>query len=201
MVRKIYLMRHAAVIKPKEKIFVGSKDLMLSARGIFQAKRISDYFSEIPLEGVFCSSLKRASATAEIICRGRKVPINIVKELNEINVGSFEGKSIKEVAEQYPLEILQRDTDIYNYKFPGGESYFELESRVYGAFCRIIENTTGDILIVAHEGVNRAILSKIIECSGSNLKKNISFDLKCGGINVIKQYNKGYSVSKNILIA
>lgn len=198
MVRKIYLIRHAAVIKPKEKIFIGSTELKLSSRGIFQAKRLSNFFSEIPLEGIYCSGLRRSIDTAEIISNGCDKPYAVVKELGEISLGEWEGKSYKEVKESYPLEFIKRNMDIYNYRIPGGESFSEVESRAYNAFQSIVENTNGDILIVAHSGVNKVILSKILRV---NLQKSYNMNQKYGCINIIKKYNNNYSVSKNILIA
>lgn len=198
MIRKIYLIRHAAVIKPKEKSFMGSTELMLSSRGIFQAKRLSDFFSEIPLEGIYCSSLRRSIDTAEIISNRCDTPYAVVKEFGEISLGEWEGKSYKEIKESYPLEFIKRDMDIYNYRIPGGESFSEVENRAYNAFESITKNTTGNILIVAHSGVNKVILSKVL---GVNLQKSFNMDQKYGCINIIKKYDSNYTVSKNILIA
>ncbi len=201
MIRKIYLMRHTAVIKPKEKKFIGQTDLMLNSRGIFQAMRLADYFSEIPLAGIYCSSLKRSVDTAEIISRGSKVPLEIIKDFDEINLGSWEGRSFQEIREKYPLEYLKREMDIYNYRIHGGESYADLEERSFGAFKALLENTRGNLLIVGHQGVNRVIISRLLGTDSEDMKPGLLMEMKYGGITVIEKYENSFSVSKNILIA
>jgi alpha-ribazole phosphatase len=44
----------------------------------------------------------------------------------------------------------------------GGESFEQLQRRVMPAFDRIIDSTDGNILIIAHAGVNRVIISRLI---------------------------------------
>jgi len=198
VIRKIYLIRHAAVIKPNEKSFFGSTELMLSSVGISQAKRLSDFFSEIPLKSVYCSSLKRAMDTAEIIADKCYKSYGIVKEFDEISLGEWEGKSFSEIKEKYPLEFAKRGLDIYNYKTPGGESFHEVQNRAYSAFESIINNTNGDILIVSHSGVNKVILSKILRV---DLQKCFGMEQKYACINIINIHGDSYNVSnRNINI-
>lgn len=197
MGRNIYLLRHAAVIKPKEKTFIGSTELMLSSTGIFQAKRLAEYFSKLPIQGIYCSSLIRAVNTAEVIAKQCNLPYTTVKELDEISLGEWEGKSFREIKEVCPLEFFKRGMDIFNYTTPGGESFCQLQERAYGAFQKILDSTIGDILIVAHSGTNKAILAKIL---GVEFQDCFNMKLKYGNINMIKKYEDSYSISKSLLV-
>lgn len=196
MDKTIYLIRHASVIKPKEKSYIGSTDLKLSSKGISQANSLSNFFSKITLEGIYCSNLKRAVDTAEIIAKKFNNTYRIVKEFNEISLGEWEGKSFKEIKEKYPLEFAKRGLDIYNYKIPGGESFREVQDRAYGEFENITQNATGSILIVAHSGVNKVILSKIL---GVELQKCFNMNQKYADINIINMHDGNYSILNKTL--
>lgn len=198
MVRNIYLIRHAVVIKPKEKSYIGSTELMLSSNGIYQARRLSQIFSQMPIQGIYCSSLIRAVSTAEIIAGRCNKPYSEVVGLNEISLGEWEGKSFREIKESFPEEFIQRGMDIFNYKTPGGESFCQLQERAYTAFEEILDSSEGDILIVGHSGTNKVILSKIL---GRSLQECFKIEQKYGCINLIKKHEDNYTVSKSMMVS
>jgi len=182
--RHIYLMRHAAVSKGKEKTFIGSTDLELSDEGIAQAVAASKSLYGKSIRQIYCSGLKRAVGTAEIIAEKCGVDEVIkVEGLNEISLGEWEGKSFKEIKEKYPEEFMKRGEDIFEYKTPKGESFHELQERAFKAFENIVENTKGDILIVAHSGVNKTIIAKML---GLNLQDCFNMKQEYCYINKIK---------------
>lgn len=169
--RSIYLVRHAEIDKPEVKTFIGSTDLSLSARGINQAEQLKELFSKLSIEAVYCSGLKRSRDTAGIIAEGCGKQAVAMPELNEIDLGEWEGKSFEEIKEKYPYEFEARGRDLFGYKTPGGESFREVQERVLRAFEEIVDSTTGDIVIVTHSGVKRSIIANlegisIQECFG-----------------------------------
>jgi broad specificity phosphatase PhoE len=198
VVRNIYLIRHAAVRKLKEKSYIGSTELRLSSSGIYQAKRLSEFFSRVRLQAIYCSSMIRSENTAEIIAGKCNKPYIAVEGLNEISLGDWEGKSFREIKENFPEEFIQRGLDIFNYKTPGGESFCQLQERAYKAFEKILYDSAGDILIVGHSGTNKVILSKIL---GRSLKECFNMEQKYGCINIIKEYEDNYTVIKNMMVS
>ena len=62
---RIYLIRHGETDGNKFKSIQGCMDLPLNAKGIEQAEKMANYFKDIPLDAIYCSSMNRACRTAE----------------------------------------------------------------------------------------------------------------------------------------
>jgi len=169
--RKIYLVRHGAIEKPSVKTYIGSTDLCLSQEGIKQAELLRERFERLDIEAVYCSGLRRSIDTARIISEGiGKEPVKR-PEFNEIDMGEWEGKSFDEVKGEYPDQFEARGRDLFDYRTTGGESFRDVQERAMRALEDILGSTTGDIVIVAHSGVKRSIMAKLMvisiqECFG-----------------------------------
>ncbi len=61
-----------------------------------------------------------------------------------------------------PELYAKRGEDLEYFKPPNGESFHDIAKRVRDAFDAITHHATGTIIIVAHAGVNRMILSNIL---------------------------------------
>jgi len=91
-------------------------------------------------------------------------PIRIKRDpgLREISLGSWDGRPIREVAEQYPEEYERRGKDIFSFKMRGAESFYDMQYRVKAAFRNLLRNDDAkDIIIIAHSGVIRALENSI----------------------------------------
>lgn len=165
MNRKIYLVRHGKIDLGKEKCYIGATDLSLSKEGIIQAQRIKKLFSTIDIDRAYTSPLIRCVQTLDIILENRNVEKILIKELREIDLGQWEGKSFSYIKKFYPEEFKARGENIAAFVTPDGESFNQLKERVIPAFENIKENSTGNVIIVAHAGVNRVILSNILAIS------------------------------------
>lgn len=196
---KIYLVRHAAVNKPKEKIYAGNIELKLSDEGIVQANRLGDVFSTLNIKKVYCSNLSRAVDTAKIISEKCGCPYEIVHGFEEINLGKWDGISFSEIKERYPNEFDARGKDMLNFCTPLGESFFKVQERAFHAFVNIAEEyfmeDSGDVVIVSHDGVNKAIISKI-----TGIGFNECFKIKYGycSVNIITRDDTGYYIASNV---
>jgi alpha-ribazole phosphatase len=157
MNRKIYLVRHGRIDIGKEKCYIGFTDLTLSKEGIVQAQKLKSFFSNVDIEKAYVSPLIRCIQTLDIILENRNVERILMKELMEINLGEWEGKSFSYIKRFFPEQFKDRGENIDTFVTPGGESFEQLKKRVIPAFEAIKENSTGNVLIVAHAGVNRVI--------------------------------------------
>ncbi len=162
MNRKIYLIRHGKIDIGNEKCYVGITDIPLSIEGILQAKRLKEFFASIDIEKAYLSPLTRCVQTTNIILENRNVENFLVKELMEINMGEWDGKTFKYIKSVLPEQFKERGENIDSFIPQGGESFNQLRERVNPIFQSIIKNTNGNILIIAHAGVNRVILSSIL---------------------------------------
>lgn len=188
MDRKIYLVRHGQIDYEKEKRYIGITDLPLSNAGIGQVTRLKEYFSGIEIKKIFTSPLKRCLQTSEILIEGNSISREVIDELKEINMGEWEYKAIDYIRCCFQEQYEKRGANIDTFIPPGGESFEQLQKRVMPAFEYITGNTVGNILIVSHAGVNRVILSKLIDFPLKDIFKisqpygcinQLSWDITC----------------------
>lgn len=165
MDRIIYLIRHGKTLGCEEKRYIGITDLPLSNEGINQARFLKEYFASINIEKMYLSPLIRCVQTSDIISEDRDIKKIIVNDLKEVHMGNWEGKTFTYIKEKYPVLYEKRGKHIDMFKPPGGESFYELQNRVMPAFENILRTTTGNVVIIAHAGVNRVILSNLLNFS------------------------------------
>lgn len=163
MDRKIFLIRHGQIDYGSEKRYIGITDLSLSNAGIGQVTRLKEYFSGIDIEKAFTSPLKRCMQTAEILLQGSSTDRIVLDQLKEINMGEWENRTIDYIKGNFCEMYEKRGANIDTFIPPGGESFEQLQKRVMPAFEYIVANTAGNTLIISHAGVNRVILSKLLE--------------------------------------
>lgn len=190
--KTIYLVRHAEPAGiDSQGFYLGQSDPPLSPAGVKQAGRLAETFKGKPIRAIYCSDLARALETASIIARVLRCRPVKVKAFREINLGDWEGLSTAEVQERYPGEYEKRGADFVRYRPPGGESFADLHRRVIPAFFRVVEESAGDLVIVAHAGVNRVILCELL---GLELNKLFSIEQTYARVDVIRKNERGYTV-------
>ena len=119
----------------------------LSPKGIEQAKALKEKIKMNEIDVVFCSDLKRAIDSAEIVFGGEKT-IYSDKRLRECNYGLFDGKDTSLVV--YEEHVEER--------FPEGESMLDVEQRIKDFGDYLLENYNGkNVAIVAHKAPQLAI--------------------------------------------
>lgn len=184
--RIIYLLRHAEPSYPEgmEKTYIGQSDIPLSDKGRREAEKTALYFSGVPIEAIYSSDLIRAYDTAKLISEitGHKKEIRAVKGFREINLGSWDGVSMDKIKKEFPEEYEKRGRSLGTYRTPGGESFSDVYKRAFPALKRILEETSGNILICSHAGTNRIILSNLLKNPPRNLFR---IPQNYGGINIL----------------
>jgi len=159
--RSIYLARHGSIARPQGgKVFIGQSDLDLDPSGHRQAESLAARMRRIPLSAIYTSDLQRCVATARYIADGRNLSPIQMPQFREIHLGEWEGISFETIRKNHPDAFIQRGKDFARFRPPGGESFADLNRRVFPTLDHIMATTVGDILIVAHAGVNRVILAR-----------------------------------------
>jgi probable phosphoglycerate mutase len=155
----IYLLRHGEIDTPTPRRFLGQSDLPLNDNGILQATRLGKTLSPIAFGHVYASPLLRAIQTATLVSGRPTQEIQPVEAFQEINLGAWEGLSVAEVRERFPGAYEKRGQDLAHFRPPEGESFADVAARALPMLLDIARSCTGPVLIVAHAGVNRALLS------------------------------------------
>ncbi len=163
--------------------FIGQADPPLGAPGLEQAHRLAERLRDVPFDAAYSSDLKRCLMTAEVIADALGVGVRPDERLREIDTGLWEGLTFDEARVRYPLEYAERERDLIGYRFPGGESFRDLQKRVVRAFLEIVEEDGEHVLVCAHRGANRVLLSELL---GLPLTELFSIKQDYGCVNLIE---------------
>ncbi|ADW17779.1 Phosphoglycerate mutase [Desulfobulbus propionicus DSM 2032] len=159
----IVLARHGAIDTSSPRRFLGQTDLPLNAEGIRQARMVGERLRALTFSHIFSSPLQRALHTAALAGNRPLAEIQSMAALTEINLGDWEGLSVAEVQARYPGAYEQRGQDLEHFRPPGGESFADLAARALPALRALADEHPGPLLVVAHAGVNRVILSRLLD--------------------------------------
>ncbi len=187
----IYLLRHGEIEQSEDKRFVGQTDLPLNEKGLHQACLWQQKLKTGLFEKIYSSDLSRTRQTALIIAGHHQGKVQSLPALREINLGEWEGLSVAEVKDRFPEEWQRREKDLVTFRPPGGESFRDLAVRIGTVFNQIIQGLEGDILIVAHGGVNRVILCQVL---GMDLANLFRLGQDYGSLNLIERNRDDWRV-------
>ena len=177
MIKKMILIRHGESNGNVMKKFSGFQDVELTEKGIWQAKRLAQRLKKLKVDKVYCSDLKRAHHTAEIVFKNRRIDIISRSNLKEMNFGIWEGCTFEEVKSKFGYG------DEFNYwmeninvaeSIPQGESLLKLNKRVMNELDRILKihktiEKDETIAIVCHGGTIRVILVNALNMKLENM--------------------------------
>ncbi len=195
---KLILIRHGESYGNVQGIFSGFQDVDLTEKGIWQAKRLAYRLKELPVDVVYCSDLKRAQRTAEIIFKDRGIDIITNSKFREINFGAWEGYTFEEVMSKYEngIEVKSWLENInVEVSIPQGESLVDLNNRVMTELNRILEELKREdkdktVGLVCHGGTIRVILSNVLNLE---LKYMYRIEQYPTALNIIDYYdNRGF---------
>lgn len=161
---EIILVRHGETDMNKNHLYFGHLDPSLNETGKKQLERSKCSLRKIEnvdeISQIYCSPLKRCVESLDILEISKNININYDDDFKELNFGIFEGKTYKEICENYPEEVKRMKVEWRTFKVEGSESLEELEKRVVSKLEEIFEAKKGKkILLVAHAGVIKILLS------------------------------------------
>ena len=162
----LYLIRHGATANNRARpprLQGRRTDPPLSDEGQRQARRTGALLAFCGLGAVFSSPLLRARQTAEAIAAAAGLPVEVVDELIEVDVGQWEGLAWDEIARTDPEAYRAFMTDPAANSYVGGESLQSVQQRVLPAFERLLTRGLGQVVaVVAHNVVNRCYLAHLM---------------------------------------
>ena len=160
MIKNLYIFRHGQTDLNKEGRFQGqSNNPPLNAEGLAQAKALATQFTDIKLDIVYTSPLKRAYQTGEVVAKSKNVPLIVDKRLIEGNFGIAEGMLKTDIQMQFAAEYKRwRDFKDMDYAFEGGESKQQILNRVLDFIAFLQTQPYQNIAVSAHSAVIRSLL-------------------------------------------
>jgi len=185
--RRVYLMRHGHVdYLAKHVVADGAINIVpLTTRGRLQAEAAGKALSHVLFDRAVCSGYPRTHETASYVLAAQAHPpqLEIDEGLVEIVGGKMPPVKSRE-------ELIARMKDrIASAALPGatnhegGEVYADAQARAVKSLTRLLrEPDWHTMLVVAHEGINRLLLSW---ACGAGLGAMGAFEQDTGCINVL----------------
>lgn len=160
----LYIMRHGETDWNAQHKLQGKVDIALNSHGIEMAENAAKRYADVHFDVCFCSPLTRAKQTAQILLKGRHVPIYYDDRLMEMSFGKWEGVSGSFPAKSGPMSVFFSDPE--NYIPPeGAESFDELFARTgefYSQKVKPLLLQNKDVLIVGHGAMNSSIICRVL---------------------------------------
>ena len=152
-----FFVRHGESEANLARIFSGRRDSPLTERGRAQAITVADALNDVVFDRIIATPLSRSLDTALVIARRRRMPVDVVHDLVEIDVGERTGATFDEVA---GLPDWKDDGFI---SWPKGESLEQVLHRSLRALRAIHHDSPGDtVLVIGHGGVTRILVSHFL---------------------------------------
>jgi probable phosphomutase (TIGR03848 family) len=158
----VLLVRHA-VTPTTGKVLPGrAPGLHLSDEGRRQAEAAAKRLAALPrIAAVYSSPLERARETAAAIARARGLAVRIERGLLECDFGAWTGASLRRLARKREWAAVQRHPS--GFRFPGGESFVEMQSRIADAVRGLVERHPGRAIVaVSHADPIKALLAHVL---------------------------------------
>lgn len=158
----LYIMRHGKTEWNAMHKLQGRMDIPLNEEGREMAEKAREEYKNLNIDICYCSPLVRAKETAEIVLRGRNIPILPDDRLVEISFGKYEGMDFKNP--DCAINVMYQSPAEYTESIGGAETFQELFARTGEFLKEIVEprlQEGKDILIVGHGAMNASIVCQI----------------------------------------
>lgn len=146
----VLLVRHGTTPTTGKVLPGRARGLHLSDRGREQAERAAERIGELgKVQAVYASPLERARETAAPIGRAVHKPVRIERGLLECDFGQWTGASLKRLMKKPEWSTVQRTPSAF--RFPDGESFVEMQTRIVDAVDTIRRRHPGKTVVcVSH---------------------------------------------------
>ena len=165
---EIILVRHGETEWNVAEIFRGRIDIDLNEMGIKQAGLLAEYLSNVKIDAIYSSPLKRALKTAKIIAGYHKLDVDITPGLIDFNYGKWQGLSHQEVKDKYKQLYAEWINHPDQVKMPVGESLDDVRTRAMGVVAEVIVSYEGTVVLVSHRVVNKVLICALLGLDNSH---------------------------------
>ncbi|MFH0768437.1 MAG: histidine phosphatase family protein [Chloroflexota bacterium] len=165
---EIILARHGETEWNVEEMFRGRIDVELNETGIKQAGLLANYLSNVKIDAIYSSPLKRALRTAETIAKYHQLKVETVPGLVDLDFGKWQGLLRQEVQDKYEELYDEWADHPERVKLPGGESLDDVRNRAMAVVNEVIAKYEGTAVIVSHRVVNKVLICALLGLDNSH---------------------------------
>jgi probable phosphomutase (TIGR03848 family) len=142
----VILVRHGATPTTGKVLPGRAAGLHLSDQGRQQAERVAERLAALPtVDAVYTSPLERTRQTAAPTAARRAVRATVSRGLLEADFGEWTGAELKQLMKLPEWRTVQRSPSTF--RFPGGESFTEMQARIVGAIDAVRTAHPGGVVV------------------------------------------------------
>jgi probable phosphoglycerate mutase len=155
----VLLVRHGTTPTTGKVLPGRARGLRLADSGKKQAERAAERIAELgKIAALYSSPLERARETAAPISRALRAPVRIDRGLLECDFGAWTGQSLRRLMKKPEWTTVQRSPSLF--RFPDGESFVEMQTRMVGALDVIRRRHPGQTVVcVSHADPIKAVVA------------------------------------------
>jgi probable phosphomutase (TIGR03848 family) len=155
----VLLVRHGQTPTTGASLPGRAPGLHLAEKGVAQAEAAAARIAALPaVAAVYASPMERTRETAAPIARARKLRVRQARGLIECDFGSWTGKKLSALRKKPEWRTVQRYPS--GFRFPGGESFAEMQSRAVDAVHTLVAAHPGETIVaVSHADVIKAVVA------------------------------------------
>jgi probable phosphomutase (TIGR03848 family) len=154
----VLLVRHGETPTTGQVLPGRAPGLHLSERGRRQAERVAERLAGVRVDAVHTSPLERTRETAEPTEAATGLEAVVDPGLLECDFGEWTGAEISRLRRLKAWSTVQRAPSTF--RFPGGESFVEMQARIVGAVDRVrTAHEGGAVVCFSHADPIKAVLA------------------------------------------
>ena len=161
----VLLVRHGRTPTTGQVLPGRAKGLHLSEEGLAQAEEVAGRIGALadgkrdgPV-AVYASPLERTRETAGPIARRLGLRVRSDRGLLECDFGEWTGAKLSDLAKKQEWATVQRNPS--GFRFPGGESFLEMQTRMATAIARLAAHHPGQTVVaVSHADPIKAVVAQ-----------------------------------------
>jgi probable phosphoglycerate mutase len=155
----VLLVRHGTTPTTGKVLPGRARGLRLAESGKRQAEQAAERIAELgKVAALYASPLERARETAAPISRALRTPVRIERGLLECDFGAWTGQSLRRLMRKPEWTTVQRSPSVF--RFPDGESFVEMQTRMVGALDVIRRRHAGQTVVcVSHADPIKAVVA------------------------------------------
>ncbi len=173
---EIILARHGETEWNVGEIYRGRIDISLDEVGLEQAELLGKYLSDLKLDALYSSPLRRALDTANTIARYQEVDVEVANGLVDFDYGEWQGLPDIEVRRLYPALHIEWQSNPHMVKMPNGESLADVRERAIAVVDDVVSRCKGSVVLVSHRVVNKVLICCLLGLDNShfwNIKQDV----------------------------
>jgi probable phosphoglycerate mutase len=155
----VLFVRHGQTPTTGKKLPGRAPNLHLADKGIEQAERAGERIGALgSVSAVYASPMERTQETAAPIARACKLRVRTHKGLIEADFGKWTGKNLADLRKLPEWKTVQSYPS--GFRFPGGESFPEMQTRMTGAVTELVAKHPGETIVaVSHADTIKAAVA------------------------------------------